>query len=357
MGNCSVPQSSDHEAEHINRRHFNFQYVIGKGGFGKVWKVELRANKLMYAMKEMLKSRVISKRSVCSVMNEKRLLSRLKHPFLVNMQFAFQDRDNLYLVMDLMTGGDLRYHVGKMKRFSEYQTKFFVACIVTGLEYLHVNNVMHRDIKPENLVLDCRGYLRITDFGIARIVTADNYRDTSGTPGYMAPEVMCRQNHGIAIDYFALGVLAYEFMKGRRPYVGKTRKDIRDSILSKQVQLKRHEIPEGWSLESADFINKLLQRKPANRLGAKGPQEVKNHAWLKDFAWKKLLEKSFESPFKPSQEDNFDQRVNDDWKDEESLVSNDTAMQNLFEEYYFDYRKRGQQIEHIDNSDLLSSYN
>src|SRR5690606_33221553 len=88
--------------------------------------------------------------------------------FIVNMQYAFQDYENLYLVMDLLTGGDLRYHVSKHKRFSEEQTKFFVCCILLGLEYLHVNNILHRDIKPENLVLDDKGYVRITDFGIAK---------------------------------------------------------------------------------------------------------------------------------------------------------------------------------------------
>lgn len=118
-------------------------------------------------------------------MNEKKLLSQLKHPFLVNMIASFQDRDTLYLVMDLMPGGDLRYHIGKKRRFSEDQTKFFVACIFLGLEYLHNNNIIHRDIKPENLVLDERGYVRITDLGIARYLKEENSCDTSGTPGYM----------------------------------------------------------------------------------------------------------------------------------------------------------------------------
>ena len=94
--------------------------------------------------------------------------------------------------MDLMTGGDLRHHIGKRKRFTEAETKFFVACLIAGLEYIHTNGVIHRDIKPENLVLDNRGYLRITDFGVARILQPENAQDTSGTPGYMAPEVMCR---------------------------------------------------------------------------------------------------------------------------------------------------------------------
>lgn len=94
--------------------------------------------------------------------------------------------------MDLLTGGDLRYHIGKMRRFKEHQTKFFVACVILSLEYLHNNNVIHRDLKPENLVVDNKGYVRLTDLGIARIWKAENSCDTSGTPGYMAPEVMCR---------------------------------------------------------------------------------------------------------------------------------------------------------------------
>ena len=107
-----------------------------------------------------------------------------------------------------------------------------VSCIVVGLEYMHTNGVIHRDIKPENLLFDENGYVHITDMGISRMWSPDSAHDTSGTPGYMAPEVMCRQNHGLAVDYFALGIVAYEFMFGKRPYVGKTRKEIRDQIFA-----------------------------------------------------------------------------------------------------------------------------
>lgn len=96
-------------------------------------------------------------------------------------------------------------------------------CLIIGLEYLHQNSVIHRDIKPENLVFDEHGYLHITDLGIARIWKPQNSSDTSGTPGYMAPEVMCRQNHGVGVDYYAVGVIIYELMLNRRPYSGKTR--------------------------------------------------------------------------------------------------------------------------------------
>lgn len=108
------------------------------------------------------------------------------------MQYAFQDRDNLYLVMDLLSGGDLRYHISRHRKFSEEQTKFFICCMIVALEYVHGKSILHRDIKPENLVFDDQGYLRVTDFGIARIWNPDNSKETSGTPGYMAPEVMCR---------------------------------------------------------------------------------------------------------------------------------------------------------------------
>ena len=85
------------------------------------------------------------------------------------------------------------------------------------------------------MVLDLNGYARITDLGIARVWSPENANDTSGTPGYMAPEVMCRQNHGVAADYFAVGAIAYEFMTGKRPYQGKSRKEIRENMLAKQV--------------------------------------------------------------------------------------------------------------------------
>ena len=328
----------------VTKNHFQFHYVVGKGGFGKVWKVEMKKTNRLFAMKEMLKCRIISKRSVTSVMNERKLLSSLKHPFLVNMNYAFQDRENLYLVMDLLTGGDLRYHISKHRKFSEEQTRFFIGCMLLCLEYVHNKGVIHRDIKPENMVFDHAGFLRLTDFGIARIWNPENAKDTSGTPGYMAPEVMCRQNHGVAVDYFAIGVIGYECMFGKRPYFGKTRKDIRNHILSKQVQIKRHEIPKGWSIEAADFINKTLQRKPINRLGLNGPEEVKAHPWFKDYPFEDLLNGLIEAPYVPPNEDNFDHKyANDNWKDENTDLMKENALllrrpsiQALFNGYYHD---------------------
>jgi serine/threonine protein kinase len=175
-----------------------------------------------------------------------------------------------------------------------------------GLEYCHVNKIIHRDIKPENLVLDSLGYVHITDFGIAKIQQENNYKETSGTPGYMSPEVMCGQNHTIAVDYFALGVIGFEFMKGYRPYLGKNRKEIKEKMMSKQAKINRHDIEAGWSFESSDFINHLLIRKAKERLGYNGPQELKTHNWFKKYDWADLYNKKISAPFKPEGEENFD---------------------------------------------------
>lgn len=196
----------------------------------------------------------------------------------------------------------------------------------------------------------------------------ENSHDTSGTPGYMAPEVMCRQNHGVAADYFAVGVIAYECMLGRRPYQGKSRREIRDQILAKQVVVKFQDLPRGWSLEAADFINRvkclvlfqLLQRKPSSRLGLNGPSEVKNHPWLKGISWDDLCEHKLIAPYIPkvkltlslqANADNFDAKYANDIKkdmDDAALQSiiklKEVEVQAQFANYYYDYENRTESV-------------
>ena len=244
-------------------------------------------------------------------MYERELLSRLRHSLIINLQYAFQDYNNLYLVLDLLTGGDLRYQIGHHQRqyFSEIQTKFFVSCIIGSLIYIHSKNIIHRDIKPENLVFDDKGYLHITDFGIAKFKSKNNKNETSGTPGYMAPEVMKGMNHTGSVDYFAVGVITYELMMGQRPYLGKSRKEIKEQMMSRQIYIDEEMLPLGWSLESADFVNKLMVRKDSKRLGYYNDLDIKNHPWFYDIDFNELVEKKIDSPFLPRiNHDNYDKK-------------------------------------------------
>ena len=257
----------------------------------------------------MSKVKIIDRRSEKSIKTEREFLSKLRHPFIVNMNCAFQDYENLYLVMDLLTGGDLRYHLCKFRHFSEEETKFFIACLLLGLEYIHSNNIIHRDIKPENLVFDEKGYLRITDFGVAKIRKEDNSSETSGTPGYMAPEVLMAQNHSFPVDFFAIGVMGYEFMLGQRPYIGRNRKEIKHQVLRKQAKIEEDDIIDGWSKESVEFINSCLKRKDSRRLGfTGGVRDLKNHIWFKNYDWDSLFNKTLISPFIPPKGGNYDKK-------------------------------------------------
>ncbi len=282
-------------------------YAIGKGGFGRVWKVMHKKTKKIFAMKEMSKAKIYIRKSINSISKEREFLSKLNYPFLSNMHYAFQTQTHLYIILDYLSGGDLRYHICKKNIFSEKETKFLISNIILSLEYIHSNHIIHRDIKPENLVFDSKGYLHLTDFGIAsEHYEKDILINSSGTPGYMAPEVLIKKPHSFEVDFYALGIIIYELVYGKRPYNGNTRKEIRDQVISREVKLKKCNLPHNWDENLIDFINGLLKRKIKSRLGYNGILEVKNHPFLNDVKWDEIEKMNLESPFKFYSEDNFD---------------------------------------------------
>ena len=287
----------------------------------------------------MSKAKIISKRSEDNIMSEKNILSKINHPFIVNMHFSFQDYDNLYLIMDYLSGGDLRYHLSHRKAslFNENQTKFFLSNIIIALEYIHSKKIIHRDIKPENLLLDMNGYLRLTDFGIAVYNKKENKKESNGTAGYVAPEVILQQDYNYSSDFFALGVIGYEFMQGNRPFYAGNKKQIKDLILIYQPKIKTNQMKKGWSENSRDFINKLLQRRPAKRLGYTGIRELKNHIWMKDINWDLLKNKKIKSPFIPKEgKEYFDKKYcQNDKTNEMNKLINVKGYQHVFENYTY----------------------
>ena len=343
IGNGKFMQNSGK----ITKSNFKLLEIIGRGGFSQVWKVlYLKYNKI-YAMKKMYKIELIDKKCEKDILIELSLLSRIHHPFIVNIHFAFQDSDYLYLISDYFPNGDLRYQLIHNKSYNERQLKFFISNILLSLDYIHINNIIHRDIKPENILIDEKGYFAITDFGIARFKKSENYHEKSGTPGYMAPEVLFAKNHGYSVDFYALGIISYELIFGKRPYFNFQRKALQQEVLAKNIKIKGSDLPFGFSLECMDFINKLIERKEEQRLGYNNIKEIYEHKFLKEINFKKIYNKKYKSPMKLyiNSEGNYDlKNVN---YNKYIFLTNKTKMrylkinknkkeyEHLFKDYYF----------------------
>ena len=267
-----------------------------------VWYVINKQFKKEFAMKQISKCKLIEQKCYEDLINEQELITKIDHPFITSLVFSFQDKDYLYMIHELMSGGDLRYWYIQKKVFNEKECKFLVACIILALEYLHSNKIIHRDLKPENILFDKNGYIHIIDFSIAKQLNnepEENIIQASGSPGYMSPEAIFKEKQSYVSDFFSLGVICYEMMMKKRPYIGKNRQEIKDKMSKDQVQIKSNEIPKGWSPEIIDFINKLIIKTPEKRLGYKGISELKFHPWLRYYDWKLTYLKKEKAPFIP----------------------------------------------------------
>ncbi len=173
----------------------------------------------------------------------------------------------------------------------------------------------------------------------------------------MAPEVLFASNHSFQVDFFALGVIIFEFMNGYRPYLGRNRKEIKEAVLAKQIHVHRKQLFEnGWTLESGDLINKLLYRKPNKRLGCNGIKDIKEHAWFKNINWDELFEKKMKSPFIPKDGDNFDKRycegveqIDTQTKERYQYYRSKSRFKTLFINYTFVREKDKQEYINIYN--------
>ena len=324
-------------------------------------------------MKIMSKTKIVKKNSVKNINNEKKFLSLLHHPFLVNMICSFQDNDNLYLVMELLLGGDMRYHINKKsiynKKKDENQLKFIAGCTLIGLNYIHENKIIHKDIKPENLVYDSNGYIHITDFGISKIYHPENGKENSGTPGYMAPEVLFNKDHDYSVDYFSLGVILYELLMGKRPYHGHNKKELRKDIVTRQARINEENIPDNIVrsknfFDCINFINGLLERKKEKRLGYNGFQEIKEHSWLANFEWDDLINKTMQPPFIPPQSDsNYDkkycneiEKIGEETQKEYNSIKNKIDYNKYFEDYTCNNRLLLDKVEKKNENDDNDKY-
>jgi len=288
--------------------------------------------------------KILDCKNLKNIKNERDLLSQLNHPFIVNLHFSFQNTNYLYLILDLYTGGDLRYHLFHKNYFEEIQTKFIISNIILGLEYCHSNLIIHRDIKPENIILDNNGYTHITDFGIA-MQQSKNATQVSGTPAYMAPEALFGKAQTIVSDYYSLGVLTFELIFGVKPYNGKNREEIKEKVRNKEIVLNKRSknIKEKLSKESIDFISKLMQSDPNKRLGYLGGiNDIKKHPWLININWKELYNFKLKAPFIPSGYNNYEVqfvtkkiKIGDDTEQRYEDIINSSEYKTAFNDYKY----------------------
>ena len=193
------------------------------------------------------------------------------------------------------------------------------------------------------MIFDSKGYLYLTDFGIAKEVKHNNSKETSGTASYMAPEVLIGKNHSFPVDFYAMGVICYECMQGKRPYIGKTRKEIRNEVLKKQAFISEDMKPINWSIESVIFINSLIQRKVNKRLGnIDGIIEIKKHKWFENFQWEQLKNKNLIAPFLPKKSDNFDkkyceeeEKIGEKTKERYENYLKISGFDKIFKDYFY----------------------
>ncbi|KAG6721015.1 probable serine/threonine protein kinase IRE isoform X2 [Carya illinoinensis] len=290
---------------------------ISRGAFGRVFLARKRATGDLFAIKVLKKADMIRKNAVESILAERNILISVRNPFVVRFFYSFTCRENLYLVMEYLNGGDLYSLLRNLGCLDEDMARVYIAEVVLALEYLHSLNVIHRDLKPDNLLIAQDGHIKLTDFGLSKvglINSTDDLRpsvsgtgflgdddlksqssvkreqrqkqEVVGTPDYLAPEILLGMGHGATADWWSVGVIIFEMLVGVPPFNAEHPQQIFDNIINRDIPWPK--IPEEMSYEAYDLIDKFLTENPVQRLGATGAKEVKQHSFFKDINWDTL---------------------------------------------------------------------
>ncbi|KAG0144069.1 hypothetical protein CROQUDRAFT_47838 [Cronartium quercuum f. sp. fusiforme G11] len=306
---CCKPEEIDFDGP-VDLWHFYLLRSVGKGAFGKVRVVQHKQTKALYALKYINKQRIVSQRAVSNIIQERRLLEEIDSPFVCNLRYAFQDDENLFMVLDLMLGGDLRFHLDRVGHMKEDVVRFYVCEMALALNYLHSKGIVHRDLKPDNILLDERGHAHLTDFNIA--VHFNERRpltSVAGSMAYMAPEILAKKGYTNTIDWWSLGVVTFELLFGKRPFRGKTNSTLTNAILREEPRFPET-LPQIVGPEALNFLEKILTRDVNKRLGCKpngGFVKFKSHDWFQGVNWEAINSLQVTPPFEPdSKKANFD---------------------------------------------------
>ncbi|KAI8886265.1 kinase-like protein [Backusella circina FSU 941] len=281
--------------------------IVGRGAFGKVRIVEHRESRTLYALKYINKEECIRMDATRNIVRERIMLEQLDHPFVCRLRFAFQDSDYLYMVADLMLGGDLHFHLTHQPYFSEEVIRFWFAELASAVKYLHLKRVVHRDIKPHNILMDDKGHVHLTDFNIATHLHAHRpLTSNSGTGFYIAPEVYKGGGYNEAVDWWGLGVTLYECVYRKRPFDYNTSEELQAAIRRGNVNYPTKD--RQVSGECLSVMQGFLEVNPSKRLGygPAGWASLVRHPFFRSIHWQQLESKSIQPPFQPATENNFD---------------------------------------------------
>lgn len=279
-GGAKVPQT-----DRVGIGDFSIVRVLGTGASCQVVQVRHKGNGQVYAVKVLSKRKIVTnEKKLERAIAEKRLLAKLSHPFVVSLHWAFQTQGHLFMVLDYCSGGELFYHLQRRGSFDETDSRFYICEILLGLEYLHSSGILYRDLKPENCLLDAAGHVRLTDFGLSKEGLSQSalFQSFVGTVLYLSPEMIRREGHGVALDFYCLGCLVYVLLTGSLPHFSG---DV-SQMLARRARGEGFDLPASCSREVADLTQQLLEADPAKRLGTEGGAlAVKDHSWFEAVDW------------------------------------------------------------------------
>ena len=306
----------------LSYNDFELLKLLGRGSFGEVLLVRLKANKKLYAMKVLDKKMLKQRKQQIHTKTERDLMVKINCPFIVNIKSAFQDETKLYIVSEFLQGGDLFFHLHEKRYtvFPEIKARFYIMELVIALDFLHQNNMIYRDLKPENILLDSQGHVKLTDFGLSKIFENEDDKayTVCGTPQYLAPEILLRKGYDKAVDWWSLGCVLYEMLYGRLPFKFKKGQKISLNIYKEEIAFDKK-----ISEEAKDLIVNLLIFDPKSRLGSgvDGGEKIKNHNFFKGVNWKDVWDRKLEPPFVPNLKSDQDLKYFDSSFTDESVGS------------------------------------
>eukprot|EP01156_Anaeramoeba_ignava_P022696 Anaeramoba_ignava/c20957_g2_i3.p1 GENE.c20957_g2_i3~~c20957_g2_i3.p1 ORF type:complete len:339 (-),score=99.22 c20957_g2_i3:315-1331(-) len=322
----------------ITLNDFNIQSLIGQGQSANVFQVEQKNNGQLFAMKVMEKNWITKNKQVVNVKNERDVLAQSKNPFLVKLHHCFQSNSHVFLIMDLVQGGELYHHLNREEEvFTEQRVKFYAAELICALESLHKEGIAYRDLKPENILIDDEGHLKLADFGLAKPLKKQNRTFSfCGSPEYLSPEVIERKGYGTATDLWALGVILYEMLHGLPPFYSSNRKRMFDMILHDNFTFS-----EDLSDECKSFISGLLIKVPMLRLGSgeDGFAEIKSHPFFRGIDWNKVLDREYKPEYIPKIQNSNKQIEQEQFSKIQSFQNDFTTNQEVFVGLDYDYNQ------------------